>query len=213
MEAVVSELNLFEPFMNQTAVTACIVQQFAPVVTIIQAAPIDFQVECSGKNYIILKKSNSEMRVNMTTPTAGDIEATATVRSVNLPVHSLFQSLTMKIADKVVPERINLNPYRELFETPLNYEADVMNIRLKCEGYQEDPALNDTNPAAGRANTGIKARDAKFNNSKVVRLIGRLHSDLWHQEKRIPPGIKLDVQLVPAHQDGRSARSGSAGTL
>ena len=32
----------------------------------------------------------------------------------------------------------------------------------------------------------------------VVRLIGRLHSDLWQQEKLIPPGIKLDVQLVPA---------------
>ena len=32
----------------------------------------------------------------------------------------------------------------------------------------------------------------------MVRQIGRMHSDLWHQEKLITPGIKLDVQLLPA---------------
>ena len=95
-------------------------------------------------------------------------------------------------------ESNNVYPYRALFETLLNYEADVMKTRLKCEGDEEDTALNDTNPATAGANTGLKAREAKFNNSKVVRLIGRLHSDLCHQEKLIAPGLKLDVQLVPA---------------
>ena len=66
MEAVGSELNLFEPFMIQTAVIGEMVQ-------------------------------------------------------VNLPLHSLFQSVTMKIADKVVTESNNLYPYRPLFETMLNY--------------------------------------------------------------------------------------------
>ena len=42
MEAVWSELNLFEPFMNQTAVIAEMVQEFAPIATIMQGAPIDF---------------------------------------------------------------------------------------------------------------------------------------------------------------------------
>ena len=45
MEAVGSELNLFEPFRNQTAVIGETVQEFAPVATIIQGAPIDFQIE------------------------------------------------------------------------------------------------------------------------------------------------------------------------
>ena len=56
----------------------------------------------------------------------------------------------------------------------LNYEAEVMKTRLKCEGYEEDSALADTSPAAGATNTGLKAREANFNASKVVRLIGRL---------------------------------------
>ena len=44
MEAVGSELNLFEPFINQTAEIWEMVQEFAPVASIIQGAPIDCRV-------------------------------------------------------------------------------------------------------------------------------------------------------------------------
>ena len=130
MEAVGSELNLFEPFMNQTAVVGEMVQEFAPVATIIQGAPIDFQIEGSGKNYIDLNDSKLEVRVKLTTPVGGDIATAVKVSTVNLPLHSLFQSVTMKIADKVVTESNNLYPYRALMETMLNYEAEVMKTRL-----------------------------------------------------------------------------------
>ena len=43
MEAVGSELNLFELFMNQTAVIGEMVQEFVPLATIIHRAPIDLQ--------------------------------------------------------------------------------------------------------------------------------------------------------------------------
>ena len=112
MEAVGSALNLFEPFMNQTAVIGEMVQEFAPVATIIQGAPIEFQIEVSGKNYIDLNDSKLELRVKLTAPTGGDIGATTKLSTVNLPLHSLFQSVSMKIADKVVRESINLDPYQ-----------------------------------------------------------------------------------------------------
>ena len=102
MGAVGSELNLFEPFMNQTAVIGEMVQEFAPVATIIEGAPIDVQIEGSGKNYIDLNDSKLEVRVKLTAPTGGEIATGTKVSTVNLPLHSLFQSVTMKIADKVV---------------------------------------------------------------------------------------------------------------
>ena len=83
-------------------------------------------------------------------------------------------------------------------ETLLNHEVEVMKTRLECERYEEDVSLDVTEPA--EANTGLKAREVKFNKSKVARLIAHLHSDLRHQEKLIPPGLKLDVQLVPDRQ-------------
>ena len=98
MEAVGSELNLLELFMNQTALIGAMVQEFAPLATIILGPPIDFQIEGSGKNYINLNNSKLEVRVKQTMPTGGDIADTVNVSTVNLPLHSLFQSLTMKIA-------------------------------------------------------------------------------------------------------------------
>ena len=61
MEAVGSELNLFEPFMNQTAVIGQMGQEFAPVASIIQGAPIEFQIEGTGTNYIDLHDSKFDV--------------------------------------------------------------------------------------------------------------------------------------------------------
>ena len=194
MEAVGTEFNLFEPFMNQTALIREMVQEFSPVATIIQGAPIDFQIDGTGKNYIDLNDYKLELTVKLTTPRV-EISGQGQ-RWAHHPLHLLFQSVTMKIADKVVTESNNLYPYRAVMETQLNYEAEVLKTRLKCEGYEEDVSFEVTDPAG--ENNGLKAREMKFNNSKVVRLIGRLDSDLWKQEKLIPPGIKLDVQLVTA---------------
>ena len=100
----------------------------------------------------------------------------------NLPLHSMFESVTIKIADKGVTETNNMYPFRAIMETLLNYEKSVLDTRLKCEGYEEDVSahMDDTDPAGG--NTGLGRREVFWNNSRVVRLIGRLHSDLFHQE-------------------------------
>ena len=76
MEAVGSELNLFEPFMNQRAVIGEMVQEIAPLATIIQGAPIDVKIEGSGKKYIDLNTAKLDVRVKLTRPTGGDIAAT-----------------------------------------------------------------------------------------------------------------------------------------
>ena len=85
-----------------------------------------------------------------------------------------------------------------------------MKTRLNCEGYEEETALNDSNPASPGKNTGPKAGEVKFNNSNVVQLIGHLHSDLWHQEKLMPACIKLGVQLIRARPPF-FIRTGAAG--
>ena len=54
MEAISSELNLFEPPVIQSAIEGETVQEFGPLATIIQGAPIDFQIEGGGENYIDL---------------------------------------------------------------------------------------------------------------------------------------------------------------
>ena len=85
----------------------------------------------------------------------------------------------MKIVHKVFTDSSNLYPFPALMETLLNNEAEVMKTRHKCAGYEGDVSLDGKDPTG--ANTGLKAREINFNTTKVVRLSGRLHSDLWHQ--------------------------------
>ena len=198
MEAIGSELNLFEPAVIQTAVVDEFVQEFAPIATIIQGSPIDFQIEGGGLNDMDLNNSKLEVRGKLTKPDGGNIAGGTRVGVVNLPLHSLFSAVNMKIGEKVVTESNNLYPYRAHMETIINYQEDVLKTRMLCEGYDADTAGNmDVTDPAG-ANAGLGRREVTFNASKTVRMIGRIHSDLWHQEKLIPPGVKLEVQLVPS---------------
>ena len=200
MEAVGSELNLFQAPLLQSAVQNEFVQEFAPVSTIIQGAPMEFQIEGRGRNYLDLNNTKLEVKVKLVDASDGKIDGATKVSVANLPLHSLFSTAIVKVADKVVTESNNLNAYRALFETILNYQNEVLKTRMKCEGYEQDTAeqMDDTNPASAGKNEGLKAREAKFNGSSIVRLIGRPHLDIFHQEKLIPPGVKLEIQLVPA---------------
>ena len=57
--------------------------------------------------------------------------------------------------------------------------------------------MDETNPAAGGGNWGLNTRGGNFNASRGYRVIGPPQIDLFHQEKIIPPGVKLHLQLGP----------------
>ena len=68
-----------------------------------------------------------------------------------------------------------------------------------CEGFVKDTAGKmDTPSPSLDGNAGLTTREGSFNKSKVVCLIGRLHLDLFHQEKVIPPGIPIKIKLYPS---------------
>ena len=70
----------------------------------------------------------------------------------------------MKIRDQGDTESNNLFTYRGLLETLLSYEEEVMKTRLQCEAYDEDPALEDRNPAVTSQIRG--SRHGRSNSTK-----------------------------------------------
>ena len=165
MEAMGSELNVFEPILNHTAMIGEIVQEFAPLAKIIHGAPMDFQIGGSEGNYTDLNNSKLKGKVKLTRPTGAHIADSVNVSTVNVWLHSLFQTMRMKIPNQVT-ESNSLYRYRSLFGMLLNYEAEGMKTRLMCEGFEEDTGLGDTNPPTAGKNTGLNAREVKFNYSR-----------------------------------------------
>ena len=138
------------------------------------------------------------MRAKLTMPDGTDIAGGTHVGVVNLTLHSMFESVTIKIADKVVTKTNNMYRYRALMETLLNYEKVVLDTGMKCDGYEEHTPSHIAVTDPNDSNEGLVAREGFWNNTRVVRLIGPLHSDLFHQEKLIPSGIKLEFNWCRA---------------
>ena len=47
-------------------------------------------------------------------------------------------------------------------------------------------------------NVGLKSRGALFLNGAEVEMLGRLHADLFHQNRSLPANLPLKVKLTPA---------------
>ena len=116
MESVGSEVNLFEPVMNQTAMIGEMVQELTPLQTLRKGPPIEFQIKGSGKNYSDLNNSKLEMKVKLKTPMGGDNTDNENLSPLKLSVHSLLQSVSMRFADKLMNQSNNLYLYRALVE-------------------------------------------------------------------------------------------------
>ena len=91
-------------------------------------------MEASIKNYMGLTNANFEVKLTLTALTGTDFACTANGSTGKLPLHALMRSLTVTIADKLVPKSNNLYSYRGLFERQPYYPAELMKTRVKCEG-------------------------------------------------------------------------------
>jgi hypothetical protein len=119
------------------------------------------------------------------------------VGPVNLTLHSLFANVEMEVKEKLVTDPSQLYPYRAFLETLTNYNKDVLKTRHYAEGWTKDTAgqLEVSDPAG--ANTGLGERATRFNQSAVVNLMGRLHLDLFHQDKTMPGNVPIRIRLIP----------------
>ena len=90
MESVASKLNLFEKAVMQNVILGEFVQEFSPIATIIQGAPLDFQIEGGGRNYMDLNNTKLDVKVRLTGGDGANNLDAVHAGVVNLPLHSLL---------------------------------------------------------------------------------------------------------------------------
>ena len=91
-----------------------------------------------------------------------------------------------------------LYPYRAYLETLLNFSKETQETRLQFEGWTKDSSRNMGVTEVAGANAGLNTRAVTFATSTVVKLVGRPHLDVFHQDLIIPPAIDLHMKLIPA---------------
>ena len=134
------------------------------------------------------------VQVKVTRANGDDLDLVDPVGPVNNWLHSLFRQVDVYLNGTLVTPSTNTYAYMLL-----SYGTDAKVTQLTSQLWHKDTATHMDaveiveGPAANR---GFVARRANIVRSRVVDLMGRLHVDLFLQDKFLINGVDVKIRLV-----------------
>lgn len=168
-----------------------------PISALTNSAPIDFIIPPQTEKWTDLNQSYLYIKFKVLKAADGtDLEAGTETSVVNNFFHSLFSSIDLYLNNKLISSNSHTYPYRAYIENLLSYNKECKDTQLRAlELWDKDTATHMQDNTAGGANDGWKRRKTRIATSKSCELIGRLHLDLFLQEKYLPNGIEIRIKL------------------
>ena len=118
------------------------------------------------------------------------------VGPVNTWLHSLFSKVEVYLNDTLVMH--STNTYRVYMETALRYGSDAKETQLTSQLWYKDTTgrMDSVALADDTANAGFKSRRNYTTLSQVVEMMGRLHVDMFLQDRFLLNGVDVNIRLV-----------------
>ena len=197
-EATPSSLDLFLKTDLQTAIVDGSWMEIRPVNSIEETAPVDFHIDGTSEDFIDLAETYLKVKVRITSADGDDgYEQNDMVAAVNLLLQSMWSKLDVSFNGKRVSSSGHSYPFRAYIETLLNFGKDVKTGQLSASGWHMDTAEQfDT---TGAQNLGFMARKGMGQGRRVISLMGRLHSDIFNQNRCLLDGVNVHVQLTQSN--------------
>ena len=191
-EGVMTELDLFTVPPTQTSIVNSHVVENQPMASLDSGGSIEFLIPGSGDDYLDLANTMLYVQVKVTRANGDD-----PVGPVNNWLHSLFNQVDVYLNGTLVTPSTNTYAYRAYIETLLSYGPK--DTQLTGQLWHKDTAthmdaVEIVDGAAAKA--GFVARRANIVRSRVVDLMGRLHVDLFLQDKFLINGVDVKIRLV-----------------
>lgn len=199
-ECTKSEIDLFTVPPLNTSMERGGYVNYLPVSSITEQGPLEFNINGSNEEYIDLGRTYLYLKVQVTTNDGANLEADAKVGPVNLFFHSLFSQVNVHLRDALVSPSVNTYPYKAYLETLLSYGEDAKNTQLTSELWCADQGnFNNHDPYQGAddlKNIGLARRATYIAGSKNLEMMGRIHSDIFQQDRYLLNGVDLHVKLI-----------------
>ena len=202
-ECTKSELDLFSIPPTQTSIENGSWVEYHPLSTLNDTSPIEFEINGSGEDYIDFANSYLHVRAKITKPNGDDIDDNAAVGPVNLFLHSLFSQVDVSLNGTQITSSMNTYPYRAMIETLLSYGGDAKESQLTSELFYKDTAgkMDAVDFQEAVRNSGLYKRSRFTNLSAEVDMMGRLHSDIFFQERYILNEVATKIKLVRSKKE------------
>ena len=140
------------------------------------------------------------VQVKVTRANGTPIDAGEPVGPVNNWLHSLFSNVDLSLNGTLVTSSsFNSYPYRSYIEALLSYGVDAKSTQLTNQLWYKDKAsrMHNAELAAGPdPNPGFVTRRDYIAGSRVVDMMGRLHVDMFLQDKFLINGVDVKLRLV-----------------
>ena len=147
--------------------------------------PIEFLIPGSGDDYLDFTNTMLHVLAKVTRANGDDLDLADPVGPVNNWLHSLFSQVNVYLNGTLV--------------TLLSYGPDAKNTQLTGQLWHKDTAtrMDAVEIADGPvANEGFVARRTNIVRNRLDDMIGRLHVDLFLQDKFLINGVDVKIRLV-----------------
>ena len=126
---------------------------------------------------------------------------TVKVAPINNILHSMFESVSLKINDQPITKSASNYPYKAYITNTLTYPSFVKVSQLQTEGFYSDlaghmgPVTNNT--GFNQSNQIFRKEDKSDTEYKPegVRFFGRLQIDLIGCQTGLIPGTKVEIEV------------------
>ena len=171
---------------------------YNPITSLSDGRPIEFKVSESGKEFLDLARSYLYLRVKVSKVDGSNLDGASKVGFANYPIANLFNEVDVILGGKLISSATNTCAHCDILEVLLNYDKEAADSQLGCGLFCKDTAgqMEEMDITADPVlNTDLGTRSEWTKMSRTVELHGRIHSDLFNQEKRILNGVDLTVKL------------------
>ena len=196
-ESVHTGLDLFSLPPTQTAVQDGLWVEYHPLATLAPNAPIEFTISGATGDYIDLSNTYLHLKAHVRRNNGDVPPDDNNFAPVNYWMHSLFSQVDVLLNDTLVTPSENTYPYRAYIESTLNYGHEAKSTHLTSALYYQDTA-GQMNSIDATQNLGYEKRKALAAQGREIDMMGRLHCDIFHQERYLLNGVDVKIRLVPS---------------
>jgi len=200
-ECTKTELDLFAVPPTQTSMESGNWIEYHPLTSVADGSPIEFEISGTDEDYIDFGNSLLYVKAKITRADGTNLADDANTGPVNLFLHSLFSQVDIELNGTLITSSTNTYPYRAILETLLSYGDDAKKTQLTSALYYKDEAgkmdgvaLDDAHAAV--RNGGLLKRASHTAGSRVIDMVGRLHADVFFQDRYMMNEVNVKIKLV-----------------
>lgn len=209
-ECLTSDLDLFNVPPTQTSIGDCHYVNYYPITSLDRNGPIEFIIKTSGDVYLdiasTLLHTKTRIRKNdntdITKAASGETESDLSfVAPINYFHATQFKNVEVYLNGRLLTNNDNMSAYRAYIECMLTYSANAKKEQLRCAYFYADDGGNldwideKVDDEDETENLGLHRRYQRSKLSRTFETIGRVHSEIFSQNRMIPGGNEIKVKF------------------